>query len=381
MQNPKELRPHAPYRVIQIIGAGEYGGAEVYVRQMMIGMRESGIATEALVFYDSTFAEKLRGDGFAVTVEASFIRAFGLLRERVAGGEQLILHTHGVKASLLGRAVGERTGVHVVTTIHSDLALDYQGRKGVFFRGLERMTRGMSRRIVAVSEPLAEVLRQRGYERDRLRVIAPGVTLAEVRDSAREAVGRVDTIAALGMPEDAWVIVCVARLHAVKDHETLIRAVSALPEVRDRAVTLLLVGEGEERERLEALGASRAPGRVFFAGAVDQVDLYLARADVFVLTSRMEGFGLAVAEAMVAGLPVVVSDVGGLRQVVPESGVHGIRVAPGDADGFGAALRELLESDARRSQIATQGQAYASTHLSTARMRASVEQLYEEIAR
>ncbi|KUO95237.1 glycosyltransferase [Ferroacidibacillus organovorans] len=381
-QNFKGKRASVPHRVIQIIGAGEYGGAEVYVRQMMIGARESGVATEALVFYDRVFAARLREDGFVVDVEPSLTRVFWRLRERIEAGERLIIHTHGVKASLLGRAVGERTGTPVVTTIHSDLVLDYQGGKGALFRALERMTRGMSARIVAVSEPLAEILRERGYDPARIRVIAPGVAVGALEKEADETTGQVESLRErLGIPKDAWVVVCVARLHAVKDHETLIRAVSGLAEVRGRSVALLLVGDGEERKRLEELSATHAPGRVYFAGAVEQVRPYLELADVFALASRMEGFGLAAAEAMAAGLPVIVSDVGGLCQVAPVSGVQGIRVAPGDVDGFFAALKSLLEDDALREHMAKEGQTYAMTELSTERMRAQLAQLYEEIAR
>lgn len=144
-------------------------------------------------------------------------------------------------------------------------------------------------------------------------------------------------------PSDRPTVVCVANLRREKGHATLL---AAWPEVR-RAVpeaTLRLVGDGPLRGSLEKMvGAQEG---VVLVGAVDDVWAELARADVFVLPTRHEPFGIVVAEAMAAGLPVVVTDVGGVPEFV-DDGQQGALVPPDDPSALAAALVDRLRDPER----------------------------------
>ncbi|MGZ4415269.1 MAG: glycosyltransferase, partial [Gaiellaceae bacterium] len=148
-------------------------------------------------------------------------------------------------------------------------------------------------------------------------------------------------------------LISVGRLAAPKDWSTLLWALARLePETFSE---LVIVGDGPERERVEDELARRSlAGRVRLLGERDGVPSLLADADVFVLASRSEGLPLSVIEAMAAGLPVVASDVGGLRELVLESQT-GVLVPSGDPAALADALRPLLRDRALRRRLGSAG--------------------------
>jgi glycosyltransferase involved in cell wall biosynthesis len=152
--------------------------------------------------------------------------------------------------------------------------------------------------------------------------------------------------------EPKFVIGMVARLNRIKDHETLLRAFSLLRSTRTDA-ELWIVGDGPLRgileERAMRLGIS-APTR--FLGERTDVPRLLAQMDVFAFsTTRDEGFGIALIEAMAAGVPIVASDVAGCREVLA-NGKAGVLVPPADGQALAKALDDLLKnSEQRRLQI------------------------------
>ncbi|MGH9264231.1 MAG: glycosyltransferase [Acidimicrobiales bacterium] len=153
-------------------------------------------------------------------------------------------------------------------------------------------------------------------------------------------------------------VVCVARLRPEKGHAILLDAFAtvcrAIPEAR-----LLLVGDGELRgdlvARVEHLGLA---GNVEITGPVEQVWPYLAQGHVFALASHSEAYGIAVAEAMAAGLPVVASAVGGIPELVAE-GVTGELFPVGDRDLLAAHLVRILRSPELRRRMGEAGRAAA----------------------
>ena len=138
-------------------------------------------------------------------------------------------------------------------------------------------------------------------------------------------------------------VVCVAALRPEKGHEVLLRAFSrvrrAVPDAR-----LVLIGDGALRTALQAQAAANGDeDNVDFLGAVPDIWDHLARADLFAIASRSEAFGIAIAEAMAAGLPVVAPSVGAIAELVTP-GVTGELFPAGDAEALAGHLVRLLTS-------------------------------------
>jgi glycosyltransferase involved in cell wall biosynthesis len=215
-----------------------------------------------------------------------------------------------------------------------------------------RLSCALATRTLAVSEPVADELRQKGIPGGRILVMPnPLDAGGEVRRS------REDARAALGLGAGDFVVTTIGRALPVKGWDVLVRAAAAaLPRVP--ALQVLLVGSTEavnerpvraEIEQLVAQGGLE--GRVRFTGHVSSIDDPLAAADVFVLPSRSEGFSLALVEAMRAGLPVIASRVG-IAEAVIQPGRNGFVVPREDAPALAEYLVRLAADVEMRARLA-----------------------------
>lgn len=192
--------------------------------------------------------------------------------------------------------------------------------------------------VVAVSAFQAENLVQGGVPRSKIHIISGGVALP-VPDQP----GQIKARAALGIPANAFVIVTAARLTARKGIDDLIRAVAALSEDPIQGLPglfLAVAGDGGERDKWQALAEKLLPDRCRFLGFVCDMDTLYAAADLFVLPSREESFGLVYAEAALRGLPSIGLSIGGVPEVILD-GKTGLLVPPG---GGGARLTEAIQT-------------------------------------
>jgi glycosyltransferase involved in cell wall biosynthesis len=174
------------------------------------------------------------------------------------------------------------------------------------------------------------------------------------------------------------VIGTACRLFPIKGLVYLIRAIDLLRS-KFPSVRLEIAGIGPDRERLErevrTLGLSE---RVVILGWQSDVETLLARWDLFVLPSVQEAFGIAVLEAMAAGLPVVASAVGGLRELV-ENGRTGWLVPPEDPRALAERIGMLLADPEQRRVLGQAGQSRARQHFSTDRMAKAIAAIYDGV--
>jgi N-acetyl-alpha-D-glucosaminyl L-malate synthase BshA len=147
----------------------------------------------------------------------------------------------------------------------------------------------------------------------------------------------------------------------------------------DRPLRLLLVGEGPELARAEQLCRQLGiEDRVEFLGTVGNIEEVLAHADVFLLPSETESFGLAALEALACEVPVVASRIGGVPEVV-EDGVSGFLRPVGDIDGMTAAVGELLTNSDKRREMGRAGRRLAAERFSQDDIVARYRALYQEV--
>jgi glycosyltransferase involved in cell wall biosynthesis len=222
---------------------------------------------------------------------------------------------------------------------------------------------------VSLNNEMTREMRQAGFR--RLIQIPNGVQpAAEVTPRVREEARR-----SLGI--EGQLVLYVGRLEAEKGVDLLVRAWQL---VEDPGATLVIVGDGVDRENLMRLAsASATHSAIRFAGASANVQGYLQSADLFVLPSRSEGISNALLEAMASGVPVVATDVGGNREVVLDARL-GTLVAAMDADALGRAIGQVLRSPELRKAQSVAARAHVAAHYSVERMIELYEQLYQNIS-
>ena len=307
-----------------------------------------------------------------------FHRGFGAGDLRAAAGllgeirafRPDVLHLHSTKAGLIGRLAGALTGTPAVYTPHGT-SWQYTGRTlGRVQLALERMLRRVTTTLLSVCPAEAATFVDAvGFDPARVRVVPAGVAIpsrAAVERARRD--GRV----ALGAgPADVWLVV-VARLTAEKGVDVLLRALAADVGVRG----LLVVGDGPERGRLEAL-AARTRTAVRFCGYRADPWPFIAAADVLVQPSRSEGLPFALLDGMAHGLPVVATGVGGMPAAVDGCGLV---VPPDDPAALGDALRRLVSDRLACRRLGDAGRARIAREFDTRAMIAALEDAYDAAA-
>jgi L-malate glycosyltransferase len=352
-------------RIVHVMSSFAGGGMEHFVLRLAAAQRARGHEASILGLQGGG----LLGDARRLGIPAEIPRAAALMPLRVleaaarmARRRPDIVHAHnptalhyGVLGKLLGRA-------RLVLTDHRGVA-----------RTPTRVEWRLTDAVVAVSEDTARACPTAGRG---VQVIYNGVA------EAAPARPRAEVRAALGLQGDEVVGVHVANLRAIKAHDVALRALVRLRDDNLR-FTLLLVGDGPDRPALEDLARALdvGPDRVRFLGShADVPDLLvsLGAADLFVLSSRMEGLPLAVLEAMAQSLPVVTTRVGGVPEVVDDERT-GLLVPSDDSAALAAAIGRLARDAARRARLGAAGRARALTRFSFPHMVDEYECLYRRL--
>jgi len=270
-----------------------------------------------------------------------------------------IVHTHLVHADLYGGLAARLRGAHLVTTKHNDDPF----RSGPF-RYIERGLARLADRVITITDAL------RIFTIERVGVPAAKVqTIHYGLDGLPAAWGDNPPD---DVPADVRVLLAVSRLTAQKGVDVAIRALVELPA----DTVLVVLGEGPERGALERLAHELGVGaRVFLPGRAPDVAAWLGRARVFVHPARWEGFGLGVLEAMLAGLPVVASNVSSLPELVSD-GATGVLVPPDDAAALARGIADALE----RPELGSAGVARARREFSVAQMADRTAAVYADLA-
>lgn len=211
-----------------------------------------------------------------------------------------------------------------------------------------------SRHIAVAPEEADDLVDKFNVPNERVVTIPNGIDIDRIRDLAVQPSAEDDNI----INTDDFLIVSVGRLSWQKGHDTLLHALARL---RTRGWRLILLGEGEEHAPLEKLARQLAiSDRVHFLGWRKNPYFWMHKSDVFVLSSRWEGWPLVLLEALALGLPIVATDCPGATRRIVDGGRFGKLVPKDEPAALSAALDELLGSERLRGQFSTVAKARAN---------------------
>jgi glycosyltransferase involved in cell wall biosynthesis len=294
-----------------------------------------------------------------------------------------IVHTHAAKAGTLGRIAAllarPRNRPLLVHTYHGHSLTGYfSPRTAGVYRTIECWLAQRTDALVAVSPEVRDDLVRLGVApADQFTVIPLGLDLARFADDSQRAERRSALRSQWGLDADAEVVTLVARLAPIKRVDRFLavaRQLAARPNAR-----FVIVGDGELRA---ALGGSSDAGslgeRVIWAGfRRDMPDVYFA-SDVVMLTSDNEGTPVSLIEAQAAAVPVVSTDVGGVRSAVLD-GRTGLIMPADDSDRLARAVSGLLDDRERAALLGRAGRRYALSAYGVERLVDDLDQLYRSL--
>jgi len=312
------------------------------------------------------------------------LRALAAIARELRRSRPQIVHTHAAKAGTLGRIAAlivlrrrERVLVH---TFHGHSLTGYfSAPVARLYTVIERFLAKRTDALIAVSEEVREELvRLRVAPREQFSVVPLGLTLQpfDLQGEGRK-VKRAALRDELGVPQDAPVVTLVARLAPIKRTDRFLRVAKLVAE-RSHA-HFLIAGDGELWEDLRASADARSLGeRLWWAGFRRDMPSVLFASDAVVLTSDNEGTPVSLIEAQAAGVPVLSTDVGGVRSVV-QHGRTGIVVDPEDEQALADGILDVLGDPKLAQRLAAAGRTHALANFSVERLVGDLDRLYREL--
>lgn len=358
-------------KILYVITRSEIGGAQAVVLAYLRSLRDS--VDLALATGEEGFlANEARALGVAVFVVPGLVseisprldwRAVRALYHIIRAYKPDLVHAHSSKAGLLGRLASSVAKVPAVFTAHGFAFTENAGALRRIMAILSEWTAArLGSAVIAVSDYDGDLaVRCRVLARDEVCVIHNGI--ADVSFRATPAI------------EPQVNIVMVARFATQKAHDCLLHALNGL----QGNFKLWLIGEGPNIDQVRADSVKLGLGdRVVFMGARNDVPELLAKAHLFVLASNYEGLPISILEAMRAGLPVVATDVGGVRECVRDQET-GFLVCRGDVGELRTRLFDLIASSALRERMGQAGRRLYEAEFTEAVMIQKSMEVYEAV--
>jgi len=277
---------------------------------------------------------------------------------------------HAIAGYLARKMLGE-VAPKLVTTLHgTDITLVGQDR--TFFE-ITRFGIDHSDGVTAVSEFLKRMTLQEFQVRKEIEAIPNFVDLSVYSPERAYPVR-----SRLAAPDER-ILLHISNFRPVKRVFDVVRILERVS--REVPAVLLMLGEGPERASAQALARRLGvQDRVRFLGTQERVEELAGIADVFLLPSELESFGLSALEAMACGVPVVGSDAGGLPELVAH-GETGFLLPVGDIEGMSARVLEILKDDATRRRMGRLARERAEAHFGSDAIVSRYERFYEKVLR
>lgn len=332
-------------------------------------------------------------------------KAFREVRNIIREFKPHIVHTHAAKAGAIGRlaAFAEKVPV-TVHTFHGHVFHSYFGQvKTEFYKGIERKLAARTAAIVAISDLQKNELCHihKVAPVDRTHVVPLGFDLAPFQTDHTEK--RQNFREDLQLDADAFVFGIIGRLTSIKNHRLFLDAFAEVKARASRPVKAVIIGDGELRNTLETyaneLGLSSArcrprseaqgaqgaqgdppphPYDVCFTSWITAIHQVLPGLDAVVLSSLNEGTPVSMIEAQAAGVPVISTDVGGVRDVI-QDGITGMVVAPCQISALSEAMLELSQNTLLYRRMQLSAPDHVLQRFSRERLAADMQELYAKL--
>lgn len=381
-------------RILRIINRFNIGGptynatflarfmGEQYETMLIGGLPEEG-ESDSLYILNKYGVEPVLIDELVRNPDLSSDRkAYKRIKEIISEFNPHIVHTHASKAGALGRKAAISCKVPVVVhTFHGHVFHSYFGAaKTLLFKGIERRLAKKSNAIIAISDKQREELvhEHKISKPEKTKVVNLGFDLdpfnekrQRLRETKREELGLSDEVA----------IALIGRFAPIKNHEMFFDVVEEILAKTNKKVKFFVVGDGTEREyieeRTEKINRTNAE-TVVLTSWIKDIGSFNAAMDIVCMTSLNEGTPVSLIEAQAANIPVISTDVGGVRDVVID-GETGFIVPSKDVSAFSEKLLKLIEDEKKRLEMSQNGWTFVKDKFHYKTLVKNMEQIYAEL--
>ena len=358
--------------ILHLLAPARVGGLERVVQSLAIGQHKQGHDVAVAAILDSendaqAFLGQLEQAEVPVhriiAPQRAYLRERRAVRSIVTAMLPQVVHSHGYRPDVIDSGMIRRMGVATVTTAHGYTGGAFRNR---LYETIQRFAFRRFDAVIAVSEPLGNLLRRVGVPSERLHVIPNGfVQIVEPFDRSSARI-------ALGLPADQFVVGWVGRMIREKGLDIL---VDALPGLDDIELVMCAIGTGPEQPvQEERATALRLSDRIRWPGLVADAARYFSAFDVYVISSRTEGLPISLFEAMASRIPIVTARVGGIPQAVTDEEV--MLVEPERPSLIARAIRSVYDDRAAAARRAQQARDRLLSHFGAERWLAQHDEVY-----
>lgn len=291
-----------------------------------------------ILFFQIDFSRNIRSIG-------SHRRAYRQVKALMSKYKYTFVHCHSPVGGVIGRIAGHKTNIKSIYTAHG-----FHFYKGAvlanwfLYYPIERFLSHWTDTLITINREDYHCAKK--FKCKRLFYI-PGVGV-DIEFFKNMKIDKIQVRKKMNLPEDGFVLISVGEINKNKNHEVIIRA---LGEISDKKIHYCLVGQGDKTLYLQKLTQQlQIEQQVHFLGYRNDVAKLYKMADVFCFPSLREGLGLAALEAMASGLPLITSNVHGIKDYSVNE-LTGYCTSPVDIQGFKNAILTLLRDESLRKRM------------------------------
>lgn len=369
-------------KVLWIIDGLGPGGAESLMVPLLSSLKECNVHSRVCVLQvrsGNPIGDELKKLGVPVDLlpiknlrnPLDIFRLMNYIRQHKPD----VIHTQLETSDALGTIAARLLHIPSVSTLHT---LEQHGtRKRKRWRNALRWNslNMFARRVIAVSDVAHRHYISLGFRSEKLITLYNGIDLKKFRTETEATLNKNDIF---GVPNESTVLTTVAVLREPKGIQYLLHA---LPAIIEKVPNLYyaVIGDGPYRQNLEQLSSTLGiRERVLFMGYRSDIPEILAASDLFVLPTLVEALPTVLFEAMAAGVPVIVSNVGGVPEIV-EHDVNGLLIPPADSTVLATACLRLLLDEALCNRLTTAARATVANRFDVRQQAGRLIALYDQM--
>lgn len=339
-------------RVLHLISGGDTGGAKTHVFALLDALKNMA-EVKIVCLMPGAFYEEIRERGVDAVVMPQKSRldlsVVGSLRALIESEQFEIVHAHGARANFIARRLKKHIRIPVITTVHSDYRLDFDGLyRKVVYTGLNVLALRQMDYYIAVSSSFRNMLISRGFAPGRIFTVYNGMDYSgtPVFDDKETFARRIG----ISYNPDHIYVGLIGRHDYVKGHDIFVKA-AALAARKNPNLRFLIAGDGEGREALMQLAKAEGLGdKLIFTGFIRDIYSFINFTDINTLSSRSESFPYVLLEGARLRKATISSAVGGIPDLIRE-GETGCLFPAEDYGAFAEKILELAENGENRQRL------------------------------
>lgn len=309
--------------------------------------------------------------------------AYKKIKEIILEFKPDIVHTHASKAGAIGRRAAYACNVPVIIhTFHGHVFHSYFGQlKTKLFKYIERKLARKSTAIVAISEIQKKELSEIHHicPAEKIHIIPLGFDLQKFQDNISEK--RKITRETYQLQEEDVAVAIIGRLTKIKNHAFFLEVVESLLLNQAGNATFFIVGDGELMDEIQgkvSVLIEKHQAKIILTSWIKDIATFNAGMDIICLTSDNEGTPVSLIEAQASNVPIITSDVGGVKDILLE-GKTGFVIKRGDLEDYVKKLGNLINNKELRMELSSNGWNFVKEKFHYTRLTRDMEELYRKL--